>query len=477
MARTICPVIKTTLLVVPPSLIQAWENQFKTHIRQGCLEWYIYHGQNRKEVDLSRFDVVITSFHTVSAIWRKQNDPTMSIFSYTFKRVILDEAHIIQNAQSQLAQACCDLRAGKRWAITGTPIQNKLMDFASLVKFLRISPYSNHATFEDEISRPWHRGDKDGFLRLKALVRAITISRTKAVVDLPPRVGEIHHLDFSPAESEKYNAATSQTRMLIDQAISSGAQGGTTFNALQRLNILRLICCHGILARERKLTSRSLPCSRSQDAFLGDLLAGSASCYNCGIDLLGLFLEGNPSSGSQLEGMPTEGNRICEECRSQMSSTALVPFSSNRHAPSDVSDTSECHSPASMAEDDGYSTPIESMSTKIKALIGDILKHKSSEKRFVLTQLPNSKVLTYESVVFSFWTYTLDLIQIMLEEYGIGYTRIDGKSTLSKRTAALKAFQRNDKLRVILISITCGGAGYGCNIMPHLLLTNVYIQS
>jgi SNF2 family DNA or RNA helicase len=47
----------------------------------------------------------------------------------------------------------------------------------------------------------------------------------------------------------------------------------------------------------------------------------------------------------------------------------------------------------------------------------------------------------------------------MLDEYGISYTRIDGKTSLPKRTEVLRSFQKDDSLRVILVSITCGGAG------------------
>jgi SNF2 family DNA or RNA helicase len=83
--------------------------------------------------------------------------------------------------------------------------------------------------FEDEISKPWQRGEEHGFLRLKALVRAITIGRTKKVVELPVRIDEIHHLDFSPAERKRYETAEKDTVSLLE-AISSGHQGGT-FNA------------------------------------------------------------------------------------------------------------------------------------------------------------------------------------------------------------------------------------------------------
>jgi SWI/SNF-related matrix-associated actin-dependent regulator of chromatin subfamily A3 len=61
--------------------------------------------------------------------------------------------------------------------------------------------------------------------------------------------------------------------------------------------------------------------------------------------------------------------------------------------------------------------------------------------------------------VFSYWTNTLDLVQLMLNDKGIPYARIDGKASLPKRTEALRAFQSDDCVRVILVSITCGGAG------------------
>lgn len=64
-----------------------------------------------------------------------------------------------------------------------------------------------------------------------------------------------------------------------------------------------------------------------------------------------------------------------------------------------------------------------------------------------------------DSVVFSYWTKTLDLVQMMLSDQGIRYTRIDGTMPLSRRNEALVAFKNEDTVRVILVSITCGGAG------------------
>jgi SNF2 family DNA or RNA helicase len=66
---------------------------------------------------------------------------------------------------------------------------------------------------------------------------------------------------------------------------------------------------------------------------------------------------------------------------------------------------------------------------------------------------------TPHSVVFSFWTSTLDLVQQLLDEKEITHIRIDGKTPLTKRSEFMRLFQLDDKVRVILVSITCGGAG------------------
>lgn len=171
--------------------------------------------------------------------------------------------------------------------MTSTPIQNKLTDFASIVKFLRVFPYCDQKIFNKEISRPWLIADREGFLRLKSLVRAITISRTKAVINLPARVDEIHHLEFSSKEFHGYNAAKKETITLFEEAISSGRQSNKTFNALTRLNSLRLFCNLGLLVQRRPTLATSLtfrecgssfPPTADCDSFYSEVLDGFATC-------------------------------------------------------------------------------------------------------------------------------------------------------------------------------------------------------
>ncbi|TVY35125.1 putative SWI/SNF-related matrix-associated actin-dependent regulator of chromatin subfamily A member 3-like [Lachnellula occidentalis] len=418
--------IKTTLLIVPPPLIQAWQKQFSLHTRPNTLKVHVFHGKNRKSVEfLSHFDVVITTFHTVSVIWRNQNeaqDDPESIFSVSWHRIVLDE---------------------------GTPIQNKLTAFASIVRFLGAYPYSEQSTFDEHISRPWYRGDDQGFFRLKALVRAITISRTKAVVHLPPRVDEIHHLDFAPFERLAYEEAKASTVKLLEDTISFRNQDRTTFNALQRLNVLRLICSHGVLAQTcQKLINESrVVISESQSPVAENLiwdLDEPRYCPDCGMEILGHILEGSPSADLDESTPRANGPQaFCTHCNAQTSDRTFlsIPFNRDR-VDQNYESASSSASPMPM-DHDGTQTTLNSMSTKIKALVEDLSKHGLQER----------------SVVFSYWTYTLDLIQLMLTDRGIPYTRIDGKTSLPKRTAALQNFHDDETLRVILVSITCGGAG------------------
>jgi SNF2 family DNA or RNA helicase len=336
---------------------------------------------------------------------------------------------------------------------------------------LQIYPYSDPKTFEEEIVRPWqnrHGTDAKGYLRLKTLVRAITISRTKAVVELPHRVDEIHRLNFSPAEREKYEATKTQSKALLEAAICSGNQGGRTFNALRLLNILRLICNHGLLAQstlEKKISPTTQGSLRGwsprviSDLFYGNILGGAASCSNCGTNMLEHILEGSVSAGIEMQCQTTPCDElICERCNSQ---TIEEEIGQSPWDNWDLVDSAENSAHATPAVDSDVALSIESMSTKIKALVADLYKHSTTEKR----SLPTSKFIglvhttNIASVVFSYWTNTLDLVQLMLRKRGILYTRIDGNTSLFKRSEALLAFQRDDTIRVILVSITCGGAG------------------
>ena len=118
---------KSTLLVVPKSIITQWANEIKKFAPK--LSVHLFDGPKRY---LKEADVVITPHSLLSTI---EDTP---IHMNVWDRVILDEAHEIRNKSSKLFKSVCRLKTSIRWIVTGTPVFNSMKDFVSLCAFLGI---------------------------------------------------------------------------------------------------------------------------------------------------------------------------------------------------------------------------------------------------------------------------------------------------------------------------------------------------
>jgi SNF2 family DNA or RNA helicase len=65
------------------------------------------------------------------------------LLKFEFERIILDEAHTVRNPNAAISLAVSRIRARKRWAVTGTPVQNNQSDFYSLLRFIGFSPLND----------------------------------------------------------------------------------------------------------------------------------------------------------------------------------------------------------------------------------------------------------------------------------------------------------------------------------------------
>ena len=136
----------TTLVVVPLSVLDNWTGQIKEHVALDVLPYYVYHGVDRvkKLSFLQSHRVILTTYGTLSHEFQKtdskRNGP---LFKMKFRRIILDEGHLIKNPAAKQSQACFALKAQFRFVCTGTPITNELKVIYSLLKFLRVSPFDD----------------------------------------------------------------------------------------------------------------------------------------------------------------------------------------------------------------------------------------------------------------------------------------------------------------------------------------------
>jgi SNF2 family DNA or RNA helicase len=132
------PVVAGTLIVCPMALIDMWHHQILDHVQDvKDSDVVLYHGTHRgREGDgFSKARWVITSFTLLGSEWKRreasEHHPS-PLFRYQWRRVVLDEAHAIRNAETQIAKGACAVKATCRWALTGTPIVNQVRQLAAL---------------------------------------------------------------------------------------------------------------------------------------------------------------------------------------------------------------------------------------------------------------------------------------------------------------------------------------------------------
>jgi hypothetical protein len=160
--------------------------------------------------------------------------------------VILDEGQFIKNPNSQTAQAARRLQAQHRLILSGTPIENRLLDLWSLLNFAMPGVLGNRATFQriyDATHDPLARQ------RLAARVRPFLLRRTKAQVakDLPDRIEEDLYCEMDGLQRTLYQAELKHARQMLLQVRTSSDLAAHQFNFLTSLLRLRQICCHPAL--------------------------------------------------------------------------------------------------------------------------------------------------------------------------------------------------------------------------------------
>jgi SNF2 family DNA or RNA helicase len=192
-----------------------------------------------------------------------------------------------------MAKAICSVPATSRWAVTGTPIQNRLADLASLLKFLQVHPYNNTKRFEADITHLWKSGEADRAVeRLKKLSGYLILRRSKSAIDLPPRVDLRCPVDFTTEERALYDKIKCQTIAHFTEAAIEEVDTFSSLkfvNVIQQINLLRMVCNLGLhyhSGRNRKPSERNSPgvvcwANVAQQAFKFQCEVMSIACQLC----------------------------------------------------------------------------------------------------------------------------------------------------------------------------------------------------
>jgi SNF2 family DNA or RNA helicase len=156
--------------------------------------------------------------------------------------LILDEGQYIKNPNSQTAQIARALRAEHRLVLSGTPIENRLLDLWSLMAFVMPGVLSSRAQFARLYDS---KGDPFARRRLAARVRPFVLRRTKAQVakDLPDRIEEDLFCEIEGEQQALYRAELKSAQQLLLRIKTQQELAQNQFHFLTSLLRLRQICC------------------------------------------------------------------------------------------------------------------------------------------------------------------------------------------------------------------------------------------
>lgn len=233
-----CP----SLVVVPTSLIFNWCAELDKFAP--VLSYSAVSGNKEERTKLIKdalsHDVVITSYPLI----RRDIQDYSNI---NFRYCILDEAQHIKNPDSQNSRAVKLIRAEKRYALTGTPMENKLTELWSIFDFILPGYLYSHGKFTERFEIP--AVDEDGFEILKELSRQIkpfTLRRLKRDVleELPDKIEHTLVAEMTDKQKKIYMACLQQVKGEIDREIEENGYERSQIKILAALTRLRQICCH-----------------------------------------------------------------------------------------------------------------------------------------------------------------------------------------------------------------------------------------
>jgi superfamily II DNA or RNA helicase len=232
------------LVVCPTSLVVNWLREtakFTPHLRALDLT-----GSDRAEKFAARhdYDLLVTSY----AVLRRDAELYRAA---EFSLVILDEAQHIKNRGSQNAQSAKTLRARRRLILTGTPLENSVLDLWSLFDFLLPGYLGSAADFRERYETPLSRAPSGAapsreMERLRHRIRPFFLRRIKEEVltELPPKLEHVALCDLTNEQRDVYRALLAEGRReVFDKSGKTGA-GRDRIAVLTTLLRLRQVCCH-----------------------------------------------------------------------------------------------------------------------------------------------------------------------------------------------------------------------------------------
>jgi SNF2 family DNA or RNA helicase len=234
---------KPSLVLCPASVLHNWRREaekFTPHFKVLVLQ----SGQARHNLrkQIPQHDIVVTNY----AILRRDLE---ELSKFDFRALILDEAQFIKNPNAQVTIAVKEIESDQRLALTGTPLENRLLDLWSIVDFIQPAYLGSQTSFHENYEP---KGDgaewetSTARRRLSARLRPLMLRRLKKQVakDLPDRIEERRDCELDEEQRKLYLAELRRSREQVMKALQEKGVAKSKMHVLAALTRLRQICCH-----------------------------------------------------------------------------------------------------------------------------------------------------------------------------------------------------------------------------------------
>jgi|JI6StandDraft_1071083.scaffolds.fasta_scaffold00987_2 superfamily II DNA or RNA helicase len=238
-----------TLVICPKSVLDVWANEF-TKAAPGLRVQII---RDKEELDLEKLK---SETQVLVMNYAQMRGCIDHLETVKWLAIIMDEAQQIKNPDSQAARAARRLKAENRLALTGTPLENRLLDLWSLMTYAMPGALGDRAYFTRNFDR---RKDGKASERLSARLRPFMLRRTKSQVarDLPSRSEESLLCEMSTEQAKLYKEELARAQHLLLTSSNFEVLTRKRFAVLQALTRLRQICCHPQLANAENSKAES----------------------------------------------------------------------------------------------------------------------------------------------------------------------------------------------------------------------------
>ncbi|KAL8944561.1 MAG: hypothetical protein Q9216_000364 [Gyalolechia sp. 2 TL-2023] len=471
------PAQNPTLVVVPPVALMQWQNEIKEYT-DGKLKVLVYHNTNpqvkkMKMKELKGYDVIMISYSGLESIYRKESKgwkrddgiikENSKIHAINYHRLILDEAHNIKSRTTGVARACFALKADHKWCLSGTPVQNRIGEFFSLLRFLEIKPFAcyfckacscaelhwsqsenkkcthcdhsgfNHVSiFNQELLNPITQGSDDelrreGLAKLRLVTDRIMLRRMKrdhtASMELPPKEVVIHNEFFGEIERDFSTSIMSNTTRQFDTYVSRGVMLNNYANIFGLIMQMRQVANHPdlILKKHAQGGQNVLVCCICDETAEEPIRSRCHHefCRECAKNYVRSFEQ--------------DASPDCPRCH--------IPLAIDFDQPDIEQDEDHVkkNSIINRIKMEDWTS-----STKIEMLVYDLYKLRSRKQ-------------TQKSIVFSQFTSMLQLVEWRLRRAGFNTVMLDGSMSPAQRQRSIEYFMNNTHVEVFLVSLKAGG--------------------